>query len=66
MSLPVCPAGRCAWTKGETLTLQGEGGPLQVTRYDLTGIDLTPDTMLLDAKGDLFARRQIRAQYRHP
>ena len=55
MTLPALPGGTLTLTKGETLIVQGEGGPQQVTRYDLTGIDLTPTTMLLDVHGDLFA-----------
>jgi imidazolonepropionase-like amidohydrolase len=55
MTLAALPGGVLHLEKGETLTLQGEGGPAQVTRYDLTGIDLTPSILLLDAKGHLFA-----------
>ena len=55
MTLPALPGGTLRLEKGETFTVQGEGGPLQVTRYDLTGIDLSPAHLLLDAKGDLFA-----------
>jgi hypothetical protein len=55
MTLPALPGGTLHLTKGETLTVNGAGGPVQVTRYDLTGIDLTPETMLLDPQGHLFA-----------
>jgi hypothetical protein len=55
MKMPALPGGILSLEKGETLTVQGKGGPLQVTRYDLTGITTTPETMLLDEKGDLFA-----------
>jgi imidazolonepropionase-like amidohydrolase len=55
MSMAVLPGGTLRLEKGETLTVQGGEGPIQVTRYDLAGIDLTPSTLLLDAKGDLFA-----------
>jgi imidazolonepropionase-like amidohydrolase len=55
MSLAVLPGGTLKLEKGETLGVQGEGGPLQVTRYDLTGIDLSPTTLLVDAEGRLFA-----------
>jgi imidazolonepropionase-like amidohydrolase len=54
MTLAALPGGVLHLEKGETLTLQGDGGPAQVTRYDLTGIDLTPSILLLDAKGHLF------------
>ncbi|THD58847.1 amidohydrolase family protein [Phenylobacterium sp.] len=55
MTMAALPGGTLRLEKGETLTVQGEGGPLQVTRYDLLGIDLTPTTLLLDAKGEMFA-----------
>jgi imidazolonepropionase-like amidohydrolase len=55
MSLPALPAGTLRLQKGETLTVKGDGGPMQVTRYDLTGIDLTPEILLVDDKGRLFA-----------
>jgi imidazolonepropionase-like amidohydrolase len=41
--------------KGSSLDVQGAGGALQVTRYELSGIRTEPQTMLLDAQGDLFA-----------
>jgi imidazolonepropionase-like amidohydrolase len=55
MTMPALPGGTLTLDKGETLTVQGAGGPLQVTRYTLSGIDLTPETMLLDPDGKLFA-----------
>jgi imidazolonepropionase-like amidohydrolase len=53
--LPALPGGVLHLEKGETLTVQGGRGPLQVTRYDLLGLDLQPDTILLDPSGNLFA-----------
>jgi imidazolonepropionase-like amidohydrolase len=53
--LPALPAGVLRVEKGEALTVQGSAGPVQVTRYDLSGIDLTPKTILLDENGELFA-----------
>jgi imidazolonepropionase-like amidohydrolase len=53
--LPALPGGVLHLEKGETLSVQGSGGPLQVTRYDLVGIDLEPDTILLGPDGSLFA-----------
>ena len=55
MSMAVLPGGTLRLDKGEILTVRGSNGPVQLTRYDLTGIDLTPSTLLLDSKGDLFA-----------
>jgi hypothetical protein len=53
-SLPGLPGGVLRVEKGETFTVQGAGGPLEVTRYDLLGIDLDPTILLLDAQGGLF------------
>ena len=53
--LDVLPAGTLALTKGERLTLQGKDGELAVTRYDLTGLDLSPTIMLLDDERRLIA-----------
>jgi hypothetical protein len=53
--LPVLPGGVLRLEKGETLSVQGTPGPIEVTRYDLIGINLDPDTILLDANGNLFA-----------
>ena len=55
MQLPALPGGVVRLEKGETLNVQGSGGPLQVTRYDLIGIDLDPEIILLDPAGNLFA-----------
>jgi hypothetical protein len=55
MTMTALPGGTLRLEKGETFSVKGEGGPVEVTRYDLSGIDLTPRTLLLDPKGDLFA-----------
>ena len=55
MTMPALPGGTLRLEKGETLSVSGKGGPLQVARYDLVGIDTTPETMLLDRQGHLFA-----------
>ena len=54
-TLPALPGGTLRLTKGETIAVDGKSGALQVTRYDLGGIETTPDTVLLDAEGNLFA-----------
>ncbi len=41
--------------KGETFDVHGSGGPISVTRYDLIGIDLDPEIILLDSANNLFA-----------
>lgn len=53
--LPALPAGVLHLEKGQALSVQGSAGPAQVTRYDLSGIDLTPKIILLDEQGELFA-----------
>jgi hypothetical protein len=53
--LPVLPGGTLRFEKGETISVQGEGGPLQVTRYDLIGINLDPEIILMDPSNNLFA-----------
>jgi Amidohydrolase family len=55
MTLAALPGGTLSLEKGASLTVKGAGGPVVVTRYDLLGIDLTPTTLLLDPKGELFA-----------
>ncbi|MEZ5708177.1 MAG: amidohydrolase family protein [Blastomonas sp.] len=54
-SLPALPGGTLRLTELERLTVQGEGGALDVVAYALSGTDLAPDYLLLDGKGDLFA-----------
>ena len=41
--------------KGSDLTLAGTPGPARVTAYALSGTNLSPDFVLLDARGGLFA-----------
>jgi imidazolonepropionase-like amidohydrolase len=53
--LAVLPGGTLKLEKGESLSVQGAGGPLTVTRYTLTGLDLQPTTLLVDDRGGLFA-----------
>ena len=55
LTMPALPGGQLTLEKGESFTVTGAGSPLTVTRYDLTGIDTTPETMLIDDKGVLFA-----------
>jgi len=55
MQLPALPGGVVRLEKGETLNVQGSGGALSVTRYDLIGIELDPEIILLDSANNLFA-----------
>lgn len=53
-TLPVLPSGQLKLKEVRKLTV-GEGkAAIPVTVYELSGIDLNPDYVLLDAKGDLF------------
>ena len=54
-SLNVLPAGTLTMTKRDTMILKGPTGEVPVTRYELAGIDLTPETMLLDRDNRLIA-----------
>jgi len=54
-ALPVLPSGSLRAQQVKTLTL-GEGKAAQkLTIYELSGIDLSPENVVLDAKGQLFA-----------
>ncbi len=49
------PGGTLRLEKGASFTVGTGANAISVTRYDIFGIDLSPSTILLDAKGDLFA-----------
>jgi imidazolonepropionase-like amidohydrolase len=53
--LPALPAGTLTLKKGADLTVTGAPGAIRVTAYALGGASLTPDYVLLDARGHLFA-----------
>jgi len=55
MTQSALPSGMLHLAKGETLRVQGERGALRVTHYDLSGVNLTPDTLLFDENSELFA-----------
>jgi len=55
MTMPALPAGTLRLERGAALDVKGGAGSLQVTRYSLSGINLSPSNLLLDPKGDLFA-----------
>ena len=50
LTMRALPAGTLKLEKGESLQVQGKGGPLTVTRYDLTGIQTDPDTYFVSAE----------------
>ena len=53
--MPVLPSGTLTLKKGSALTMAGTPGPARVTAYTLSGTSLSPDFLLLDARGGLFA-----------
>jgi imidazolonepropionase-like amidohydrolase len=53
--MPALPGGTIKLETAEALKVGGTGGPLDVTAYALSGVDLNPSYLLLDRKGDLFA-----------
>ena len=53
-SLPALPGGTIKLTKGETIAVNGKEGARQVTRYTISGLDLDPEDVLLDADGAMF------------
>ena len=53
--MPVLPSGTLTLKKGADLTMAGTPGPARVTAYALSGTNLAPDFVLLDARGGLFA-----------
>jgi imidazolonepropionase-like amidohydrolase len=55
MTIPALPGGTLKLQKGPSVEVDGKGGSLTVTRYTLSGINLTPETILLDEEGQLFA-----------
>ena len=59
-TIAALPGGTLRLTKGETLTVTGAGASIPVTRYTISGIDLSPTNILLDAQGQLFAQPSPR------
>jgi imidazolonepropionase-like amidohydrolase len=53
-SMPGLPGGTIRLEKHETFTANGAGGPVDVTAYSLSGIDLNPSYLLLDTQGRFF------------
>ncbi|HTI31862.1 MAG TPA: amidohydrolase family protein [Sphingomonas sp.] len=49
------PGGELTLEKGEALTLNGKGGPIETNVYAVGGISQAPSMILLDAQGNLVA-----------
>lgn len=54
-SLPTLPAGDIRLDAGDELEVGGKGGSEKVRSYTLSGLDLNPEYVLLDAKQAMFA-----------
>lgn len=54
-TLPVLPGGQLKLTEVRKVTLGQGKATVPVTVYELAGIDLNPDYVLVDGKGELFA-----------
>ena len=53
--LPAWPAGELSLDALESVTVEGEGGPVEATAYALVGDDVDPTYFLAEADGSLFA-----------
>lgn len=54
-TLPVLPSGSLRLTEVRKVTVGEGAAAVPLTVYELSGIDLNPDYVLVDAKGDLFS-----------
>jgi imidazolonepropionase-like amidohydrolase len=54
-SMPALPGGTITLTKGSRLEIAGKPGKIATTAYDISGINLTPETILLDDRQALVA-----------
>jgi imidazolonepropionase-like amidohydrolase len=59
-AMPALPGGTVRLEKVESFTANGAGGPVEVTAYALSGIDLNPNYLILDKDGAFFASTQGR------
>lgn len=55
-TLPALPGGALRLTKGDVLSVKGDGGPLEVTAYAISGTNYAPAYALIDKDGALFAQ----------
>ncbi len=53
-AMPALPGGTLRLEKGEALQIAGTAGTVAVTAYEVGGIDLNPDTVLIDGDGGMF------------
>lgn len=53
--MPALPGGNLRLEKGEVLSVAGKAGPIRATAYTLSGINTSPETVLLDDQGEMIA-----------
>lgn len=53
-SLPTYPGGEASIRKRETVTVNGDTGPVEVTAYEIYGLSYNPTLVFLDADGEFF------------
>jgi imidazolonepropionase-like amidohydrolase len=58
-TLEVLPSGRLRLTELRKFSLGEGSGAIRLTAYELSGIDLNPEIVLVDSKGDLFADGEL-------
>lgn len=54
-TIPALPGGTLRLDKGDSVSVACKTGPLSTTAYSVGGIDLSPDTVLLDGNGAMAA-----------
>ncbi|MFC0679543.1 amidohydrolase family protein [Lysobacter korlensis] len=54
-TMPTLPGGSIRVEPGETMSVSGKGGTVQVRAHAISGIDLHPSYVLLDQDNELFA-----------
>lgn len=51
----VYPSGEASIRTRSTMSFEGSAGPLEVTAYEILGLSLNPELILLDENGEFFA-----------
>lgn len=59
-TIALAPSGEARVRQRERLTVNGPAGELEVTGYEITGISMNPQLVILDAEGRFFATANPR------
>ena len=62
LGMPALPGGTLRLEKGATIDVDGAGGKLQVTRYDLSGIDTKKEGLAVETSGRCRAKPESVVQ----